>query len=117
MRPVQRPSASKCTKKKSPTLAWRRSTSSTARMPALTSSAHGWPWGSAVVPVAAALVGSVCIITTHRRATVPTAVEPIQPARVALGAWLTLGLALASVIVGTYRVWFPNDAVNQDHHK
>src|SRR5215831_13133019 len=33
--------------------------------------AHGWPWGSAaVVPVAAvatALVGSVCIITTHRR--------------------------------------------------
>jgi len=54
------------------------------------------------------------VVTT---ATVPTAVEPIQPARVALGAWLTLGLALASVIVGTYRVWFPNDAVNQDHHK
>ena len=30
----------------------------------------GWPWGSAVLPVAAvatALVGSVCTITTHRR--------------------------------------------------
>src|SRR5262245_42329374 len=49
---------------------WRHSTSSTGRMPALTGSAHGWPWGSAVVPVAAAaaaLVGSVCVITTHRR--------------------------------------------------
>ena len=67
---VQRPSASKCMKEKSPTSAWRHSTSSTGRMPALTGSAHGWPWGSAVVPVAAvaaALVGSVCIITTHRR--------------------------------------------------
>src|ERR1700731_3872680 len=41
-------------------------------MPAFTECARGWPWGPAVVavaavPVAAVPVGSVCTITTHRR--------------------------------------------------
>src|SRR4029077_899297 len=48
-------------KKKSPTLAWRHSTSSTKRELAFTGRTHGWHGA------AGALVGSVCIITTDRR--------------------------------------------------